>query len=144
MIRNRTARHPVITLSDYLVYATGDETPEDYRSLITSVLQSEHGASVDPSKVEISGKIDHEHPGSYDVLFSLYERRRSGELRHSDRRRGVKGAAMKEQKTTKWSNFNPLCLARHVLRNLWMTVLAGLICVMAVYLLQTLVSKAEL
>ena len=48
---------------------------------------------------------------------------------------------MKEQKTTKWSNFNPLCLARHVLRNLWMTVLAGLICVMAVYLLQTLVSK---
>ena len=70
MIRNRTARHPVITLSDYLVYATGDETPEDYRSLITSVLQSEHGASVDPSKVEISGKIDHEHPGSYDVLFS--------------------------------------------------------------------------
>lgn len=46
---------------------------------------------------------------------------------------------MKEQKTTKWSNFNPLCLARHVLRNLWMTVLAGLICVMAVYLLQTLV-----
>ena len=36
---------------------------------------------------------------------------------------------MKEQKTTKWSNFNPLCLARHVLRNLWMTVLAGLICV---------------
>ena len=52
------------------VYATGDETPEDYRSLITSVLQSEHGASVDPSKVEISGKIDHEHPGSYDVLFS--------------------------------------------------------------------------
>ena len=47
---------------------------------------------------------------------------------------------MKEQKTTKWSNFNPLCLARHVLRNLWMTVLAGLICVMAVYLLQTLVS----
>lgn len=32
---------------------------------------------------------------------------------------------MKEQKTTKWSNFNPLCLARHVLRNLWMTVLAG-------------------
>lgn len=43
MIRNRTARHPVITLSDYLVYATGDETPEDYRSLITSVLQSEHG-----------------------------------------------------------------------------------------------------
>lgn len=37
---------------------------------------------------------------------------------------------MKEQKTTKWSNFNPLCLARHVLRNLWMTVLAGLICVM--------------
>ena len=70
MIRNRTARHPVITLSDYLVYATGDETPEDYRSLIASVLQSEHGASVDPSKVEISGKIDHEHPGSYDVLFS--------------------------------------------------------------------------
>ena len=70
MIRNRTARHPVITLSDYLVYATGDETPEDYRSLITSVLQSEHGASVDPSKVEISGKIEHEHPGSYDVLFS--------------------------------------------------------------------------
>lgn len=70
MIRNRTARHPVITLSDYLVYATGDETPEDYSSLITSVLQSEHGASVDPSKVEISGKIDHEHPGSYDVLFS--------------------------------------------------------------------------
>ena len=48
---------------------------------------------------------------------------------------------MKEQKTTNWSNFNPLCLARHVLRNLWMTVLAGLICVMAVYLLQTLVSK---
>lgn len=48
---------------------------------------------------------------------------------------------MKEQKTAKWSNFNPLCLARHVLRNLWMTVLAGLICVMAVYLLQTLVSK---
>ena len=51
---------------------------------------------------------------------------------------------MKEQKTTKWSNFNPLCLARHVLRNLWMTVLAGLICVMAVYLLQTLVSKPSL
>ena len=34
------------------------------------MLQSEHGASVDPSKVEVSGKIDHEHPGSYDVLFS--------------------------------------------------------------------------
>lgn len=50
---------------------------------------------------------------------------------------------MKEQKTTKWSNFNPLCLARHVLRNLWMTVLAGLICVMAVYLLQTLVCPSR-
>lgn len=70
MIRNLTARHPVLQLSQYLVYAEGKETPEDYRSLITNVLDSEGGTPVDPKDVVISGEIDHSHPGSYDVRFS--------------------------------------------------------------------------
>lgn len=70
MVRNLTARHPVLRLSEYLVYAQGGETPEDYRSLIETVLESSHGNQVDPKNVEISGEIDHDTPGTYDILFS--------------------------------------------------------------------------
>lgn len=70
MIRNRTARHPVITLSDYLVYATGDETPEDYRSLITPCCsRSTERASI-RRRSRSPGRSTTSHPGSYDVLFS--------------------------------------------------------------------------
>lgn len=46
---------------------------------------------------------------------------------------------MTEKKQFEWSDFDLLCILKYILRNLWLVVLTALLCVMAVYLMQSLV-----
>lgn len=72
MIENITARHPVIRLSEYLIYVDLD-TPLDtqtLRSYIVSARETSNGAKVDPADVQITGEVDTSKRGNYDVRFS--------------------------------------------------------------------------
>ena len=71
-IANHTSQHPVIYLDQYLIYIDA-KTKLDIESLrdhIVSVRDSAHGATVDPSEVEISGEINYKTRGSNDITFS--------------------------------------------------------------------------
>lgn len=79
MIENITAQHPVIRLSEYLIYADLD-TPletEDLRSYIVSARETANGAKVDPADIRIDGEVDTSKRGDYDVRFS-YTNPKSG------------------------------------------------------------------
>ena len=71
-IHNYTSRHPLIELSEYLVYEEiGSEVDlENYRDLIVSATQTENGKTVNPKDISINGKVDSSRVGSYDVTFS--------------------------------------------------------------------------
>lgn len=73
LIENTTSRHPVIRLSQYLIYAdTVQSLDESYfRSLIVSARDSADGKAVNASKIDISfDTIDLQKRGSYDVIYS--------------------------------------------------------------------------
>ncbi len=71
-IANHTSQHPVIYLDQYLIYID-TKTKLDIESLrdhIVSVRDSAHGATVDPSEVEITGEINYKVRGSNNITFS--------------------------------------------------------------------------
>lgn len=72
LIENTTSRHPTITLSEYIYYATfGEElTEETLRSLIVGASESSAGKAVDAADIEISGEVDTTTRGSYSVTYS--------------------------------------------------------------------------
>lgn len=72
LIRNVTSRHPVIHLSEYLIYLpVGSElTEEDLRSYLLMVRQSKGGEEVSADQVEILSEIDPTQRGSYNVYYS--------------------------------------------------------------------------
>lgn len=72
VIQNYTSQHPKIYLDDYLIYIDEGETIdlESLREHIVSVRESDHGATVDPSEVEITGEINYETRGSNYITFS--------------------------------------------------------------------------
>ncbi len=72
LIQNVTSRHPVILLSDYLVYLKlGSKTElEDFRTYIESASESAGGDPVSPKDISISGEVDTAKRGCYDVSFS--------------------------------------------------------------------------
>ena len=45
---------------------------------------------------------------------------------------------MEDKKQNQWSNIDPYCICRFILRYAWMVILAALIALMSVYLLQNL------
>jgi hypothetical protein len=71
-VRNYTSRHPVIELSDYLVYVEqGSELDiESFRNLIVSARENEGGKSVHIKDITMAGQVDTSRAGSYDVKFS--------------------------------------------------------------------------
>ena len=71
-VRNYTSRHPVIELSDYLVYVEqGSELDiESFRNLIVSARENEGGRSVHIKDITMAGQVDTSRAGSYDVKFS--------------------------------------------------------------------------
>lgn len=73
IIQSSTSRHPVIRLSDYLIYAVKDQvlTEEDFRSYIVSARESSSGAllSADDIDIDIS-QLDTSKRGCSNVSFS--------------------------------------------------------------------------
>ena len=71
-VRNYTSRHPVIELSDYLVYVEqgSDLDIESFRNLIVSARENEGGRSVHIKDITMAGQVDTSRAGSYDVKFS--------------------------------------------------------------------------
>ena len=71
-IRNYTSRHPLIELSEYLVYAEmGSEVDlDDYRDLVVRATETENGKSINPKDITITGKVDTSRVGSYNVTMS--------------------------------------------------------------------------
>ncbi len=72
LIQNYTSQHPKIYLDDYLIYLEEGEVIdlESLREHIISVRESDHGETVDPSKVTITGEINYETRGSSFITFS--------------------------------------------------------------------------
>lgn len=69
-VRNYTSRHPIITLSDYLVYVQQGSTMEDLRSYIASAFENDGGAAIAPKDIQISGSVDLNEAGCYDITYS--------------------------------------------------------------------------
>ncbi len=69
-IRNYTARHPVITLSDYLIYVEKGSEMEDLRSYIASACARENGKAIAPEEISISGSVDTSEAGCYEITYS--------------------------------------------------------------------------
>lgn len=72
LIQNVTSLHPVIHLSDYLIYhPLGTELSEEaLRDYILMVRQSKGGAEIDADRVDILSEIDPTQRGSYHVYYS--------------------------------------------------------------------------
>lgn len=72
LIQNFTSRHPVIRLSEYLIYVEqGTElTESDLRSYIIIARESASGASLNTSLVEVSSLVDTTVAGTYNVYYN--------------------------------------------------------------------------
>lgn len=69
-IRNYTARHPVIALSDYLLYVEQGSEMEDLQSYIASAYTREGGEQIAPEEISISGSVDTNVAGCYEITYS--------------------------------------------------------------------------
>lgn len=71
-IQNTDPEHPVIHLSEYLIYANmGTElSEEELRSYILLARESVGGTAVEPEDIEIISKVDSTRRGSYNVYYS--------------------------------------------------------------------------
>lgn len=81
-MQSYTAQHPVIQLSDYLIYLQPGEVDDldDLREYIESARTSASGALLDPAEISVSGSLNPDAPGSYHVTFSYTN---SAELTYS-------------------------------------------------------------
>ncbi|MBQ6431488.1 MAG: hypothetical protein IJJ99_06415 [Oscillospiraceae bacterium] len=73
IIQSSTSRHPVIRLSDYLIYADKGEvlTEETLRGYIVSARESSSGALLSPEDIDIDmSQLDTSKHGCTNVLFS--------------------------------------------------------------------------
>ena len=73
IIQSYTSRHPVIRLSDYMIYADRDEvlTEEQLRSYIVSARESSSGTLLDPEDIHIDmSELDTSKHGCTNVSFS--------------------------------------------------------------------------
>ena len=73
IIQSSTSRHPVIRLSDYLIYAVKDQvlTEEDFRSYIVSARESSGGALLSAEDIDIDiSQLDTSKRGCSNVSFS--------------------------------------------------------------------------
>ena len=69
-VRNYTSRHPVITLSDYLIYVEQGSEWKDSRSYIASAYENDGGAAIDPEDIQVSGSVDPNKAGCYEITYS--------------------------------------------------------------------------
>lgn len=69
-IRNYTARHPVIRLSDYLIYVEQGSELADLRSYIASAYERADGEPLSPEDISISGSVDTNAAGCYEITYS--------------------------------------------------------------------------
>ena len=72
-IENVTSRHPVIRLSEYLIYADADTQldEETLRGYIVSAKEASSGQSVDFNDINIdTSSLDLSTRGCYDVTYS--------------------------------------------------------------------------
>jgi len=73
IIQSSTSRHPVIRLSEYLIYANRDEelTEEQLRSYIVSARESSSGALLSPEDIHIDlSQLDTSKHGCTNVSYS--------------------------------------------------------------------------
>ena len=72
LIQNVSARHPIIRLSDYLIYLPYGEAveTEDFRSYIETVRSYSVGEDVSPEEVDIVSEVNTNRRGSYDVYYN--------------------------------------------------------------------------
>ena len=73
IIQTSTSRHPVIRLSEYLIYAGRDEelTEEQLRSYIVSARESSSGALLSPEDIDIDlSQLDTTKHGCTNISFS--------------------------------------------------------------------------
>lgn len=73
IIQSSTSRHPVIRLSDYLIYAVKDEqlTEEQLRSYIVSARESSSGSLLSPEDIHIDvSQLDTSKHGCTNVSYS--------------------------------------------------------------------------
>ena len=69
-VRNYTSRHPIITLSEYLMYVEQGSEMADLRSYIASAYTREGGEAVEAEDIQISGSVDVMQTGVYEVTYS--------------------------------------------------------------------------
>ena len=72
-IENVTSRHPVIRLSEYLIYADADTQldEETLRGYIVSAKEASSGQSVDFNDINIdTSSLDLSTRGCYDITYS--------------------------------------------------------------------------
>lgn len=69
-VRNYTSRHPMITLSDYLVYMDLGSEMQDLRSYIASAYASEGGEALSVEEITVNGAVDTSKAGCYEITYS--------------------------------------------------------------------------
>ena len=69
-VRNYTSRHPIISLSDYLIYVEQGSEAVDFRSFIEAAYENEGGEALALEDIHISESVDFTKAGCYEVTYS--------------------------------------------------------------------------
>ena len=69
-VRNYTSRHPVIRLTDYLIYTEQGSELHDPRNYIAEALTREDGEAIAPENIQVSGHVDTSIAGCYEITYS--------------------------------------------------------------------------